>query len=360
MSKRNPKTNQWNPSETKLVMAAIRKSPDVPTRTLAKRLVKMFPDRWTLEMARGRIRYWRGANGKQSRKQAVNVAPELVKSWDEAKVVLATVPPPEKTDVIWTPYNIPGEKVLSISDIHYPFHDEDALEIALRTGYENKVDSILINGDLIDFYQISRFTKTMKGRKIELELRGTYQLIQAIRKIFGPSIPITWKMGNHEERWADHMSNVSSALWETQLSQVDKIFKCPELFFPEDEAPEYDLDIKFVKSQPMKIGHLWVLHGHEVGKGIFSPVNQARGVFLRTLNCTLVGHGHQTSSHSNKSINDKVIACWSQGCLCDLHPRYNMVSLRWNHGFAIVERTDLKGNFQILNYKIIDDRAYVS
>lgn len=349
-------------NEAELIKDLLRDNPTTPTQTLAKLLAKRYPDRFTVEGARSRLRYYRGSFGKADRKKVMNTAPEIVKSWADAKKVLANLDDPEPTDVDWNHFEIPGTRILSISDIHFPFHDPEALEVALEKGYSKNIDSILINGDLIDFYRISRYTKTMKGRSIEGELQGTYKFLQALRSIW-PKIPIIWKMGNHEERWELHMANVSPALWETKLSQVDEIIQCPQLFFPKGEAPKYDLDITFIKLRPMRIGHLWVLHGHEVGKGIFSPVNQARGVFLRSLECTLVGHGHQTSNHSNKTIGDTVIACWSQGCLCDLHPRYNPVSLRWNQGFAIIERTG-KMDFEVLNYKIIGDgggkKAYVS
>jgi hypothetical protein len=359
MGRKNSKTKRGNFTEAEYIKSLCQDNPETPNQTLARLAAKQHPDKFTIQGARDKIRYLRGARGKAARKQAIKAGHGgLIKSWDDAKKHLDALPPPEATDVNWNPYNVPGQKILSISDIHFPFHDPVALECALEKGYSKGIDSILINGDLIDFYRISRWTKTMKGRSIEGELRGTYQLLETIRKIW-PDAPITWKLGNHEERWELHLAQVSPALWETKLSQIDHIFKNPGMFH-EDEDKEYDLGIKWVKMQPMKVGHLWIIHGHEVGRGIFSPVNQARGLFLRTLNCTLAGHGHQTSNHSNKTIDDTVIACWSQGCLCDLHPRYNPISLRWNHGFAIIERTDQKGNFELLNYKIIDGKAYVS
>jgi hypothetical protein len=49
-------------------------------------------------------------------------------------------------------------------------------------------------------------------------------------------------------------------------------------------------------------GELPVLHGHEKGKGISSPVNQARGAFLRLLHTVLEGHGHRTSGHAESDM----------------------------------------------------------
>ena len=44
--------------------------------------------------------------------------------------------------------------MLIINDIHIPFHDVKALKTALEYGEERGIDSIYINGDLMDFYSI--------------------------------------------------------------------------------------------------------------------------------------------------------------------------------------------------------------
>ena len=50
------------------------------------------------------------------------------------------------------------------------------------------------------------------------------------------------------------------------------------------------------------------------------------------------------------------MACWSTGCLCDLHPRYMPLN-KWNHGFAIVD-LDTAGGFSVRNFRIIDGKVY--
>jgi hypothetical protein len=127
--------------------------------------------------------------------------------------------------------------------------------------------------------------------------------------------------------------------------QLGKIFRTDEL------------GIKIINSkQRAKFGSLNVIHGHEFGESVFSPVNPARGLFLRAKASILAGHNHQTSSHHENDLNGKPTACFSTGCLCDLEPDYRPFAFtKWNHGFAIVE-VDGK-EFYVHNYRIINEKV---
>jgi hypothetical protein len=99
----------------------------------------------------------------------------------------------------------------------------------------------------------------------------------------------------------------------------------------------------------IKLGDLNVVHGHEFGGSIFSPVNIARGLFLRGKVSALQGHNHQTSEHTETNMNRDITTTWSTGCLCELHPAYLPIN-KWNHGFTIV---DIDGNdFHVRNKRI--------
>jgi hypothetical protein len=100
--------------------------------------------------------------------------------------------------------------------------------------------------------------------------------------------------------------------------------------------------------------NLSILHGHEFRESVMAPVNAARGLFLRAKSCAIAGHLHQTSEHTESTVQGKMIATWSTGCLCDLHPKYMPIN-RWNLGFCVVT-VGSKG-FQVDNKKIIDSRV---
>jgi hypothetical protein len=119
--------------------------------------------------------------------------------------------------------------------------------------------------------------------------------------------------------------------------------KAPELY----DNPEFRLDvlldlfnlgiIYISQDKYIQLGRLAVLHGHEYINAITSPANPARTIFLRAKYNALVAHYHQTSSHTERSIDSSTISTWSIGCMCDLHPAFMPLN-KWNHGFAIYTR----------------------
>ena len=100
--------------------------------------------------------------------------------------------------------------------------------------------------------------------------------------------------------------------------------------------------------------NLSILHGHEFRESIMAPVNAARGLFLRAKACSIAGHLHQTSEHTETTVQGKLISTWSTGCLCDLHPRYMPLN-RWNLGFCVVLVG--KNGFEVDNKKILNGKV---
>lgn len=105
---------------------------------------------------------------------------------------------------------------------------------------------------------------------------------------------------------------------------------------------------------PISVGKLTILHGHEFGAGATSPVNPARSAYLKGRECCLVGHQHRASEHTEVTMLGTTITTWSTGCLCDLHPRYRPINA-WGHGAAIL---DLTGeDWRIQNFRIVEGRV---
>ena len=113
--------------------------------------------------------------------------------------------------------------------------------------------------------------------------------------------------------------------------------------------------VRVVESMdPIGVGKLLIIHGHEFGGGFSSPVNPARGAYLKAKDCVLMGHEHRTSEHTEQSALGTTVTCWSMGCLCNLRPAYRPFN-KWNHGFATL---DLSGpDWRIENKRIVDGRV---
>lgn len=240
-------------------------------------------------------------------------------------------------------FQLPQGRTTILADIHIPYHDNTALEAALEHTDTFKPDNILLNGDQIDFFAISRWTKDPNERNLAGEISDTRQFLMHLRERY-PNARIIWKNGNHEERWEHY-------LWH----------KAPELinvndFKMEDVMRFKEYGVEFVHGrQKIKAGkHFTIIHGHEI-PGAFDPVNFARTLCLKLKVCAAAGHKHKSSEHSEKTADDKFITCWSIACLQEYHPDYMPLN-NWNHGFA--ELTLNKSDFQFSNYRIIDGKVY--
>ena len=321
-----------------LIKEALDRYPDHATMTLAKALYKKNPKIWTsLDSCRSSIRYYRGAIGEEKSLKIATMKYVRPKGTPHNPMSL---PPSDEKKFI--PFLIEGsERIGVLSDIHVPFHNNPALTCALEHFKKRQVDTILLNGDTIDFYALSRFEKDPRERDTAYELKMVGQLLEYIREKF-PKVRLIWKDGNHDERWMSYMRVKAPELLDIPQFQFSAIMKFKE------RGMEYVTDKRLILA-----GGLTILHGHEYRQAILAPVNAARGFFLKAKASTLTGHLHQSSEHTEPTVRGKMITCFSAGALCDLHPAYMPLN-RWNHGFAVV--TLNKEDFEVENRRIHDGK----
>lgn len=317
----------------------IAEHPDHPARGLARLMVEKSRKAITLEQARSAIRYRLGQNGRGHRRHRKPARP--------ARAPGQRVELPASKAEPWLPHviDVVG-RVGILSDIHVPYHDETAVRTAIGHLHDLGIAALLLNGDIADFYAISRYMKDPSQRDFKGELVAVRQFVAYVRQEF-PNIPIVLKAGNHEERW-------SHWLWQHAPEISEERMMSLGVWMHLDKH-----DITLVDNKrPVMLGRLPVLHGHEKGQGISAPVNQARGSFLRLHHTVLEGHGHRTSVHCEPDMWHSETTCWSTGCLCDLTPDYARLN-KWNHGFAVVEIRD-GGEFDVENLRIAGDRIRTS
>lgn len=314
----------------------IKEFPDCPNRTLARTLVNRHPKLFSnLEMARTAIRIERGASGTRLRKHATAKQPI---GWQNLIPTSIAKKLPA--------YNLPRDtKTLILSDIHIPFHDDAALVAAMEFGIKNKCDQVLLNGDIIDNYATSRWEPDPRLRDPQGELDATRAFLASVKKAF-PKAKVFYKHGNHEDRWELYMRRNAPILLEVDEFQLGKLLDLEGQGITE-----------IATRQIMHLGKLTVLHGHELPRGISSPVNPARTLYMRLAATSLMGHLHQRSMHTESGgYPKKHITTWSTGCLCDMTPEYATIN-KWSHGGAIVDCAK-DGNFDVNNFGIIDGRVY--
>lgn len=246
---------------------------------------------------------------------------------------------PESDETNFKPFGIKGHSRVGIlSDIHLPYHSIEALTSAISYLKSEKVDAVLLNGDTIDCFKISRFVKDPRARNFSEELQSFKELFNVLENQL--KCKIYFKEGNHEERYEAFLFEKAKELVGIDEFEFENIIK----------ARARGIEI-IGQKRPVKLNSLSGIHGHEYVGGISAPVNPARGLFLRGKVSSFQGHNHQTSEHTEPTMDGKMITTWSLGCLCELHPKY-MPFNKWNHGFAVVD-LDKKGkDFEFRNKRI--------
>lgn len=327
------------PIHVTLLKEMVLKFPDLPNHATARKFLNDYPQfMLNHEQVRGLVKNLKGANGEhhrnkshvEFRKQLAALKKELPKGETEKK----------------EPYHLPKSirRVLLLSDIHIPYHNDEALFAALEFGHEKNIDCIYLNGDTMDQYQLSRHEKDPRRRDFRYELDCTRAFLKGLRKMF-PNALIIYKIGNHDARYEKWMLQNSAIVFDEQYMSLGSLLGFTELRI-------YQVDSK----QFAYAGKLPILHGHELPmkSGGDNPANLSK---KRMGKQAIFGHFHKTTVANGREF-DKGMSyhIYSTGCLCDLYPDYMPIN-EWNHGFAYIELNP-SGEYRVENKTIINGTIY--
>lgn len=232
---------------------------------------------------------------------------------------------------------------LVLGDVHLPYHDRPTLELAVGEAKRRNAVGVILNGDLLDSHEISTHDKDPSAPRYVEEIEVARKFLAWARGQF-PRGRVVFKEGNHEERLSRYILNRAPALFG--LDGLD----LPSLVKLADVGGEFVGDRRVIG-----LGRLNIVHGHEYPGGAASPVNPARGLYLKARSVALCGHHHQTSEHHARNIRGKAEAAWSVGCACFLSPRYSPLN-NWNLGYAMVD-VSTDGTFGVENRRVFGGRT---
>ena len=350
---RTPSRNAIGRAKGQLAQQYAVKYPELPTLTLAKKMFHDFPTIFSsIENARDAIRYRRGESGKLDREKAASSGGLVVSRKKKTLNLLNQSKNPFDLPESIAPsradYVLPASctSVLWMSDIHIPNHDAEALETAIRHGVKNKVNCIVIGGDLLDNTPFSRFDHKPTLNDARQYFVDCIRFLSSLRRTF-PNAKIILMEGNHDAWYKRWLITKAPMLFN------DSYYQLPE------RLGLNNFNIEFVAEERLvRAGKLFLAHGHTLIRSVFAPVNAARGVFLRSKASTLIGHVHSTSNHSESNLKGDIINCYSVGCLCTLHPDYDPHNTKHNQGFAHIEIDPKTGEYFVRNFRIQNGKIY--
>ena len=92
------------------------------------------------------------------------------------------------------------EQVFVLSDLHIPYQDDDTLKAVFDCLVDNQPQDIVLLGDVLDCYSISRFCKRPdRVRNLQYEIDIFYKMMRELKKHL-PNTDIHYVLGNHENR----------------------------------------------------------------------------------------------------------------------------------------------------------------
>jgi len=316
--------------ETKsdLVRLYLSKYPTRSKRAIAGIVYSKHYDLFTdKEAVRSLIRYVTGASGDKLRKVIKNVVNH------PGPASIEDIPQGLTEVDDFSPHEQGGSLSLILCDIHVPFQNSEALKIALQDGKDRGCDSVVINGDMVNFSDLSRWVRDPRFRFANSEVTQTRQILEIIRNTL-PNAYITFKVANHEERLITYMIKKAPELLDYEVMTYEDLFQLDKL------------DIALIEEKRnIKVGDYNVIHGHE--KSVSTGVSPSRGLFMKFNAPMVCGHYHAPSEYLKiNPITKERIKCYSVGCLCDLAPQYAPYN-EWGLGYMIMEHGGENYNIEL-------------
>lgn len=323
---------------TNIILESLKKFPNSPSKTLARKIYDENSAYFkSFDNVYSQVRYYRGQAGSISRKALRNK--EFQKEL-KVKVMNNFVSLPSSLSQKRGTFIFPTgcKKLGIIGDLHIPYHDEDAIETACDKMEQEGVDSILINGDLLDFYQLSFHEKDPRKVHFKDEIESGKQFLEYMRSRF-PDIPIYFIPGNHENRFERYLKLKAAELLDMDEFRLDVIL----------HVAEYKIEYIPFRTKVI-FGDFVIEHGDKIpGAGGVVP---ARTALMKLKTNCIINHFHKSSQSSQRvygTSESTTIRAYSLGCLCELAPDYMEIN-EWNHGFAILTKID--NLVSVNNYKI--------
>jgi predicted phosphodiesterase len=236
-----------------------------------------------------------------------------------------------------------------------PFHDEDAIDVAMQLTKDIGPDLAICLGDFQDFAEFGRFTQeAMFARTTQMGIDRGYEFMARLRQV-APDADLKVLEGNHDIRAEKRVREVNMAAWGLRRAADTTgwpVMSVPHLCCFDEFNAEY------VSGYPA--GEIWLndrlrcIHGQLVRSGS----STAAAVVRSDGASTIFGHVHRIEMQyitERTRKGGRTRLAMTPGCLCridgavpsfksgtDLLGRAVPSAENWQQGMAIVEYR--KGN----------------
>lgn len=199
-----------------------------------------------------------------------------------------------------------NETVVFGSDFHFPYQDNGAIESFLWMVQSLQPDRVVLNGDINDFFQLSRFNTGL--HRVD-ELQNEIDMANEFRRLVrtkAPNAVIDETEGNHDNRIRTYVEKNARSLQSLRALQPEALFRYKELEINHHPGCGFLLRPEFV------VKHGTIVRG-EAGATAKAEL-AAAGI------SGISGHTHRLARYRKAGYVQRE---WlEQGALCRMDPDY--------------------------------------
>lgn len=208
------------------------------------------------------------------------------------------------------------KKAVFLSDLHAPYQDKETMKTVYKFLEYIMPDAIVLGGDIIDFYAVSKFDKDpRRAFKLQEEINEGKKILNKIRSIC-PNSKIYYLEGNHEERMGKYLKK-HPELYGLDALKIESLLGLEEL------------DIEYQRELLLK-DELLLKHGNYVYKFNANKELDSEGI------SGVSGHKHATQSMSYTGRNG-TLSWYSVGHLSDIEQiDWLRGTANWQQGLGLI------------------------
>jgi predicted phosphodiesterase len=227
-----------------------------------------------------------------------------------------------------------------LNDLQIPFHDKPVLDLVLNFVNYLQPHGVVLNGDVVDCYDISAYTRDPLHRaNLNTEVKLAGQLMSRLAKCTKER---WWLGGNHEDRLRRYVWQNAPQLGLLPDTTFPSLFKIAEHGFQWKPW-----------GGSVKLGRLIVTHGFVVR---VHSAYSAKAHFDRLGSSVIVGHTHRLGVYYNTNSSG-THASFENGCLCKLTGLGYSQFPNWQQGFSVVHVGE-GGFFNVVPVPILNRKVF--
>ena len=262
---------------------------------------------------------------------------------------------------------VKAKKTLVISDLHIPFELQGVDKLV--SSLSNDFDTLIINGDFIDAFSMSTFSKEA-DIPLYSEVQRAMEYLSIWVKLFDRVI---FNKGNHEMRIENYigkhdkinrlqfMIDFDVLSYIVRELQMQEIYEQSENSISNKQTKELEKTIEqivYTHSTTLKYGDAIIAHPTSFSRTPSKTVANAIEHYLpriKDLRAVIIGHTH----HAAKIIHNKIMGIES-GALCGTLPyemRGNIRLTQPTNGLVMLVQYDGITDINATNYFVLDDHV---